>query len=31
MTYLFNGAQFLVIAIGGPGYSGEFLAFKLPA
>jgi glucose dehydrogenase len=31
MIYLLNGEQFLVIAIGGPGYSGEFLDFKLPA
>ena len=30
MTYLHNGKQHLVLAISGPGYSGELLAFKLP-
>ena len=30
MTYLLNGKQYLVIAIGGAGYSGELLAFRLP-
>jgi quinoprotein glucose dehydrogenase len=30
MTYLLNGKQYLVLAIGGPGYTGEFLAFALP-
>ena len=30
MTYLHNGKQYLVLAIAGPGYSGELLAFKLP-
>lgn len=30
MTYLLNGEQYIVVAIGGPGYSGELLAFKLP-
>jgi quinoprotein glucose dehydrogenase len=29
MTYLFDGKQYIVVAIGGPGYSGELLAFKL--
>lgn len=30
MTYLLNGEQYLVVAIGGANYSGELLAFKLP-
>jgi quinoprotein glucose dehydrogenase len=30
MTYLFNGKQYIVLAISGPGYSGELLAFRLP-
>jgi quinoprotein glucose dehydrogenase len=30
MTYLYNGKQYLVLAIAGPGYSAELLAFKLP-
>jgi quinoprotein glucose dehydrogenase len=30
MTYMHNGRQYLVIAIGGAGYSGELVAFALP-
>jgi len=30
MTYLHNGKQHLVLAISGPGYSGELIAFRLP-
>ena len=30
MTYLLNGRQYIVVAIGGGGYSGELLAFRLP-
>jgi quinoprotein glucose dehydrogenase len=30
MTYLHNGRQYLVLAISGPGYSGELVAFRLP-
>jgi quinoprotein glucose dehydrogenase len=30
MTYMLNGKQYIVIAIGGPGYTGELLAFTLP-
>jgi quinoprotein glucose dehydrogenase len=30
MTYLFNGRQYIVIAVSGGAYSGELLAFKLP-
>jgi hypothetical protein len=31
MTYLLNGEQYLVLAIIGANYSGELVAFKLPA
>ena len=31
MTYSLNGEQYLVVAISGGSYSGELLAFKLPA
>ena len=31
MTYMLNGQQYIVVAISGPGYPGEFLAFKLPS
>jgi quinoprotein glucose dehydrogenase len=30
MTYLLNGKQYILVAIGGPGYPAELLAFKLP-
>jgi quinoprotein glucose dehydrogenase len=30
MTYMLNGRQYLVLAIGGGTYSGELVAFKLP-
>jgi quinoprotein glucose dehydrogenase len=30
MTYMANGKQYIVIAIGGAGYPGELLAFRLP-
>ena len=30
MTYLHNGQQFLVVAISGPGFPGELVAFRLP-
>jgi quinoprotein glucose dehydrogenase len=30
MTYMLNGQQYLVIAISGPGYSGELLALRAP-
>jgi quinoprotein glucose dehydrogenase len=30
MTYLWNGEQYLVVAISGAQYAGELLAFKLP-
>ena len=31
MTYMLNGRQYIVIAVGGGNYSGELLAFRLPA
>ena len=30
MTYMVDGKQYVVIAIGGPGYPGELVAYKLP-
>ena len=30
MTYLYNGKQYLVVAISGANYSGELIAFRLP-
>jgi len=30
MTYMWNGQQYIVIAISGGNYSGELLAFRLP-
>jgi quinoprotein glucose dehydrogenase len=31
MTYMFNGRQYIVVAIGGAGFPGELVAFRLPA
>jgi quinoprotein glucose dehydrogenase len=31
MTYMFNGKQYLVIAVSGGNYSGEYIAFSLPS
>jgi quinoprotein glucose dehydrogenase len=31
MTYMLDGRQYIVVAISGAGYSGELLAFRLPA
>ena len=31
MTYLVDGTQYLVVAISGGIYSGEYRAFKLPS
>jgi quinoprotein glucose dehydrogenase len=31
MTYSVNGTQYIVVAISGGNYSGEYLAFRLPA
>jgi quinoprotein glucose dehydrogenase len=30
MTYMHNGKQYIVVAISGFGYNGEYVAFKLP-
>ena len=30
MTYLRNGKQYIVVAVSGGNYSGEYLAFRLP-
>ena len=30
MTYMLDGRQYIVIAVGGPGFPGEYLAFALP-
>src|SRR5581483_9366336 len=30
MTYMLNGAQYLVVAVGAPGHPGELVAFTLP-
>jgi quinoprotein glucose dehydrogenase len=31
MTYLVHGKQYIVVAVGGATYSGEYIAFTLPA
>lgn len=31
MTYLLDGRQYIVVAVGGPGATAEYLAFALPA
>ena len=31
MTYMLNGRQYIVVAIGGGGTPGELVAFRLPA
>src|SRR5262245_18466879 len=31
MTYMANGKQYIVVAVSGGNYSGEYLAFSLPA
>ncbi len=30
MTYMMNGKQYIVVAIAGPGFPGELIAYKLP-
>jgi len=30
MTYVANGRQYIVVAVGGAGYSGELVAYRLP-
>jgi quinoprotein glucose dehydrogenase len=31
MTYMLNGQQYIVVAVSGPGYPGELIAYKLPS
>lgn len=31
MTYMQNGKQYIVVAIGGPGFPAELIAYKLPS
>jgi quinoprotein glucose dehydrogenase len=31
MTYLVDGRQYIVVAVSGGNYSGEYIAFSLPA
>jgi hypothetical protein len=31
MTYIVNGKQYIVIAISGGAYSGEYIAYALPS
>jgi quinoprotein glucose dehydrogenase len=30
MTYMLNGKQYIVVPVSGPGYPGEYLAYRLP-
>jgi quinoprotein glucose dehydrogenase len=30
MTYMWQGKQYIVIAVSGGAYSGEYIAFRLP-
>jgi quinoprotein glucose dehydrogenase len=30
MTYMVDGKQYIVVAVSGGAYSGEYIAFKLP-
>ena len=30
MTYMLNGKQYIVVAVSGAGFAGEFVAYKLP-
>ncbi len=31
MTYMLNGKQYIIVAVSGGAYSGEYIAFTLPA
>jgi quinoprotein glucose dehydrogenase len=31
MTYMLNGRQYIVVAVSGGPYSGEYIAFNLPS
>ena len=30
MTYMLNGKQYIIVAVSGGNYSGEYIAFALP-
>jgi quinoprotein glucose dehydrogenase len=30
MTYMLDGKQYIVVAVSGGNYSGEYIAFRLP-
>ena len=30
MTYMLNGRQYIIVAVSGGNYSGEYIAFALP-
>ena len=30
MTYMLNGQQFIIVAVSGGNYPGEYIAFSLP-
>jgi len=30
MSYMFNGKQYIVVAVGGPNFPGELIAYRLP-
>jgi quinoprotein glucose dehydrogenase len=30
MTYMLDGRQYIVVAVSGGNYTGEYIAFKLP-
>ncbi len=31
MTYMFEGQQYIIVAVSGGAYSGEYIAYRLPA
>jgi quinoprotein glucose dehydrogenase len=31
MTYMLNGQQYIIVAVSGGNYSGEYIAFRLPS
>jgi quinoprotein glucose dehydrogenase len=31
MTYIANGKQYIVVAVSGGAYSGEYIAYSLPS
>jgi quinoprotein glucose dehydrogenase len=30
MTYMVDGKQYIIVAVSGGNYSGEYIAFRLP-